>query len=192
MLKDYDIRSILINKINKQNLSHNFRIIQELSVCDGEARVDLAVANGRLIGYEIKSDADSLDRLENQIHCYNKTFDRIIIVVGEKFKNEISMHVPDHWGIYVINEKPNSLHSFSIVRPAKANPNIDKGSLLSLLWRDEIYTILKSKNISGLSKLNIRNLRSIAASNLSKSEIRNYTRDVLKFRTEWRTNGTHK
>lgn len=186
MLKDYDMRPILINKINKQNLMHNFRIIEELSVCDGGARVDLAVANGRLIGYEIKSDADSLDRLENQIDCYNKTFDRIIIVVGEKFKDGISAHIPDYWGIYVISKKNDSSPSFFVVRPAKANPNVDKGSLLSLLWKNEIYSILRSKNISGLSKLNLRNLRSIAESKLTKSEIRNYTRETLKLRTEWR------
>ena len=72
MLKDYDIRQALIKQIKKENQRHtdsSFRIIEELSVCDGDARVDIAVANGRLCGYGIKSDFDTFDRLPNQIYC---------------------------------------------------------------------------------------------------------------------------
>ena len=61
MLKDNDIRVTLIDELNRINAQHDYRIIEELAVCDGEARVDVAVANGRLCGYEIKSDADTLE-----------------------------------------------------------------------------------------------------------------------------------
>lgn len=54
MLKDNDIRVTLIDELNRINAQHDYRIIEELAVCDGEARVDVAVANGRLCGYEIK------------------------------------------------------------------------------------------------------------------------------------------
>ena len=89
MLKDNDIRVTLIDELNRINAQHDYRIIEELAVCDGEARVDVAVANGRLCGYEIKSDADTLERLALQQKCYDKTFDTVSIVVGEKFKDRI-------------------------------------------------------------------------------------------------------
>lgn len=86
MLKDNDIRVTLIDELNRINAQHDYRIIEELAVCDGEARVDVAVANGRLCGYEIKSDADTLERLALQQKCYDKTFDTVSIVVGENLK----------------------------------------------------------------------------------------------------------
>lgn len=42
MLKDNDIRVTLIDELNRINAQHDYRIIEELAVCDGEARVDVA------------------------------------------------------------------------------------------------------------------------------------------------------
>ena len=61
MLRDKDIRIALIEEINNLNIGNNYRIVEELSVCDGEARVDVALINGKLCGYEIKSDRDTLE-----------------------------------------------------------------------------------------------------------------------------------
>ena len=101
MLKDDDMRAVLINELNRANTC-DYRVIEELAVCDGDARVDVAVANDRLCGYEIKSDADTLKRLALQQKCYDKTFDAISIVVGEKFKDDIEEYIPDYWGVYVV------------------------------------------------------------------------------------------
>lgn len=182
MLKDRDIRQVLLNEIVRQNFSHDYRIIEELSVCDGDARVDIAVANGKLYGYEIKSDADTLERLSSQRQYYDQTFDRIVIAVGAKYKDTIKEHIPDYWGIYVIHPNKSSKLSISLQRKPKANPNIDITSLLSLLVKDELYTLLKSRNINGISGKNIRILRSIAIHSFTKTELRNYTREILKHR----------
>ena len=142
MLKDADMRIILLNELKKVNEQHDYRIIEEMAVCDGEARVDVAVANGRLCGYEIKSDADTLDRLAIQKKCYDKTFDKVSIVVGEKFKDKIEEHVPEYWGIYVVSESSRGC-KIRRMRPARLNRNIEVDSLLELLWRDEIVILLK-------------------------------------------------
>ncbi|UZH06419.1 sce7726 family protein [Heyndrickxia coagulans] len=98
MLTDFDIRAKLIEKLHKENMNKHYRVIEELAICDGLARADVVVANGVLHGFEIKSDHDSLDRLSNQIACYDKTFDKITIVVGKKFADKIHEYVPKHWG----------------------------------------------------------------------------------------------
>jgi hypothetical protein len=50
-------------------------IIDELGLCRGTVRVDIAVVNGVLKGYEIKGDQDTLRRLASQAATYNRIFD---------------------------------------------------------------------------------------------------------------------
>ena len=185
MLKDSDIRVTLIDELNRINAQHNYRIIEELAVCDGEARVDVAVANGKLCGYEIKSDADTLERLALQQKCYDKTFDMVSIVVGEKFKDKIEEFVPYYWGIYIVSEF-SGRSKIRKKRTPKVNRNIEAAALLELLWKEEISALLKEAGIKGISGKNRRVLRQIAIDNLSLKEIKDYTRETIKSRQNWR------
>jgi hypothetical protein len=47
-------------------------------------RADLAIWNGQLVGIEIKSKFDSLNRLAAQLDVYVRCFDRVILVVDSK------------------------------------------------------------------------------------------------------------
>lgn len=185
MLKDNDIRVTLIDELNRINAQHDYRIIEELAVCDGEARVDVAVANGRLCGYEIKSDADTLERLALQQKCYDKTFDTVSIVVGEKFKDRIEECIPNYWGIYVVYEYSGRC-KIKRKRAAKVNKNIEANSLLELLWKEEIIKLLRNAGIKGISGKNRRLLRQIVIDNFTLKEIRDYTRETIKSRQNWR------
>lgn len=185
MLRDYDIRMTLIKELNRINAQHDYRIIEELAVCDGEARVDIAVANGKLCGYEIKSDADTLERLALQQKCYDKTFDTVFIVVGEKFKDKIIDYIPNYWGIYIVSEYSDGC-KIRKKRDAKANKNIEAEALLELLWREEIVSLLRSAGIKGLSGKNRRVLRKVALENVSLRDIKNFTRESIKNRVNWR------
>ena len=185
LLKDNDIRVTLIDELNRINAQHDYRIIEELAVCDGEARVDVAVANGRLCGYEIKSDADTLERLALQQKCYDKTFDTVSIVVGEKFKDRIEECIPNYWGIYVVYEYAGRC-KIKRKRAAKVNKNIEANSLLELLWKEEIIKLLRNAGIKGISGKNRRLLRQIVIDNFTLKEIRDYTRETIKSRQNWR------
>ena len=185
-MRDIDIREPLMKKLIKQNMEHDFRIIPEMAVCDGFSRVDIAVANGKLCGYEIKSDADTLERLPQQQEFYNKTFDKMFIVVGPKYESVIESYIPEWWGIYVAYyDKKNNI-KIKTQKKAHINKNLCAESLLELLWRDEIVTLLKINGFNGLSSKNRRILRQIAIENLSLSQIKNYTRETLKRREDWR------
>lgn len=189
MLKDFEIRQALIRQIEKENQRHknsSYRIIEELSVCDGEARVDIAVANGRLCGYEIKSDADTFDRLPNQISCYNTTFDKMTIVVGKKYTDKVKDVVPEWWGIKIayINKFGNV--SITNIRSPKVNKELNAYRLTQLLWKEEMLNILKENNIKGISNKSRYRLREIASEQISLNEIKDYVRDTIKARTNWR------
>ena len=59
-------------------------ILEELGICRGTVRVDMAVVTGMLKGFEIKSDQDTLKRLPAQASAYNKVFDTLTIVAGTR------------------------------------------------------------------------------------------------------------
>lgn len=184
---DVDIRGPLLEKLRMQNDGHAYRIIPEMSVCDGEARIDIAVANGNLCGYEIKSDVDTLERLFSQSESYCKTFDKIYIVVGEKYKDIIADYIPGWWGIYVAHYNRYNKVTISERKRAKRNRGISAESLLELLWKEEIEALLKTHGIRSISGKNRRILRKIAVDSIPLSEIRDFTRETLKTRTDWRS-----
>ena len=185
-LKDNDIRIPLIQKLNLQNEGHDYRIIPEMAICDGLSRVDIAVANGKLCGYEIKSDADTLERLESQQKYYNKTFDKVYIVVGQKYENIIQNHIPDWWGVYIAYYDKKDNIQFKQKKRGRQNKMICADSLLELLWKNELVSLLRSYDYKGISGKNRRILRQIACENLSLEIIKEYTRETLKKREEWR------
>jgi hypothetical protein len=46
-------------------------MLDEFGLEHGEVRVDVAVINGELHGYEIKSERDTLERLPRQVKAYS-------------------------------------------------------------------------------------------------------------------------
>ena len=71
-------------------------------------------------------------------------------------------------------------------RAAKVNKNVEANSLLELLWKEEIITLLRNAGIKGISGKNRRQLRQIAIDNFTLKEIRDYTRETIKSRHNWR------
>lgn len=85
LTNDFMIRSTLQKKLTDEYCTDGDTIIvNELGICQGSARVDMAVVNGSLNGYEIKSDMDTLQRLPIQKEYYSQVFDNMVIVIGEK------------------------------------------------------------------------------------------------------------
>src|SRR3972149_9340893 len=81
---DLIIRSALKEDLRKRHAQDNkLRIIEELGVNHGTARIDIAVVNGIMHGYEIKSDQDTLQRLPEQMNIFNAVFNKVTLVVGK-------------------------------------------------------------------------------------------------------------
>src|SRR4051794_28800137 len=76
-------------------------VLNELGLRHGEFRADIAVINGSLTGYEIKSDRDSLVRLVDQVKAYDSVFDHASVVVGCRHARSVASLLPPHWGIFV-------------------------------------------------------------------------------------------
>lgn len=75
----------LLNELRRAGrVSDSTIITQELPLANTGVRADLAYLTKSFCGVEIKSDRDSLKRLERQLHIYRQYFDRTILVIGSK------------------------------------------------------------------------------------------------------------
>ena len=71
-MNDAQIRSSFHSKkLRRHHATPDTLVVDELGLKHGKCRADIAVINGHLIGYEIKSDDDSLHRLARQVEAYN-------------------------------------------------------------------------------------------------------------------------
>ena len=117
------------------------RIIEEKVI--GKARADcVLITESAFIGVEIKSDHDSYQRLSSQVKNYNDFFDYNILVVGTKHAHSAKDHVPPFWGIITVEEiegKPD----FYFWRREERNPFRDYAKKGSLLWKEELVSILE-------------------------------------------------
>ncbi len=113
----------------------------ELGLCLGQTRVDLAVINCRLHGYEIKSEADKLTRLPTQIELYNRVLDYSTVVCSIRHLSRILEQIPDEWGVITATGSPNKI-TLAFVRKPKLNRSPDPLAIAQLLWRAEAAQVL--------------------------------------------------
>lgn len=143
MIKDKDIREPLFDFLEERY--GKIRVIEEKTM--GRSRADVVmVMPEKLVGIEIKSDADTYARLGRQIKDYEKYFDANIIVVGSTHALHVREHVPDTWGIISVELMGNEL-DFYVVREMRENPNREMMKKLSILWRPELASIQKKNGL---------------------------------------------
>lgn len=187
-MRDRDVRSALRRKVLAEHMRDpGTLVIDELGVAHGSARVDIAVVNGKLHGYEIKSDADTLNRLPAQAVAYNAVFDLVTIVAGTKHLEHLEDSVPAWWGIKAARQGPRGAIHFDVVRPARKNPAIAPVDLAHLLWRDEAVAVLENAGLRGVRSKNRAALYELLATHLSLDELRAVVRTTLKSREGWRS-----
>lgn len=192
--RDIDIRISLHETIKSNFQNHpDTIVIDELQVCYGSARVDIAAINGSLYGYEIKSESDTLERLEQQMNYYNKVFDYLYLACSEKYIVEIEDMIPSWWGIYVASRDESGKVTLQEFRVAEKNELLDGFALAQLLRKDEIIQILSLNNISnGIKKLPKYKLWQFLADNFTVHEIHKNVKNCLKVRENWRGNSLYK
>lgn len=75
-LREQEVKIALINWLYINGHLNDATIINEMVVANWARRADLAVANGNLHAFEIKSDFDSLKRLEGQLSTFSSRFEQ--------------------------------------------------------------------------------------------------------------------
>ncbi|WP_068274801.1 sce7726 family protein [Aldersonia kunmingensis] len=141
-MRDVDIRAALVDSLRRD--FDGDKIVNEMGLCLGATRVDVAVINGSLHGYEIKSDRDTLARLPAQVELYSKVLDFSTIVCGSRYGAKIRDVVPNWWGI-VEAHNVDGLVAMKPRRRARRNRICDPMSVAQLLWREEAAAVLRSR-----------------------------------------------
>ena len=169
----------------KYGTDKNTKLVQEMGVWSGTVRIDIAVINGELSGFELKSDKDTLDRLPFQAELYSKVFDKINLVVGSKHVLKAQTLIPSWWGIIVAIQEKSGV-SLENARTSKENPAPDPYLLAQLLWKDEALNVLESFNLAkGWRGKKIKLIHQRLATEVPFIDLKFHVRETLKKRNGW-------
>jgi len=166
-MKDSDMRPLLADwaEVNIDNL---IAIREEMPV--GSTRIDMTMFSTDIYGFEIKSDGDTLSRLQNQCISYELICDYSTVVITEKHKFKIMDAIPDSWGILLVKDK-----KLLQIRAPLKNKDTDILTLLHQNWKSEILYRLGQKGIKGISTQDKNTIVEAAQKVLSKKEIKEFT-----------------
>jgi hypothetical protein len=186
-MRDSDIRQALhASELNAHRDEPDTLVLDELGICQGDYRIDIAVVNGSLHGIEIKSDRDTLNRLLAQAEAYSKVFDTMCIVAGRNHIDGVAAMVPQWWTLRAATDEGGAV-VFEDVREGQRNPSVDPLSVVQLLWREEAVALLEvnggARGFRGKSR---HIVWAELAARLSPDELRCTVRQQLKARQGWR------
>jgi len=162
-------------------------VVDELGLRHGKCRADIAVVNGFLSGYEIKSDDDSLFRLADQVKVYSAVFDCASVITCARHAKAVESCLPKWWGIVIGHPCRDRNVTFEVMRHGVLNRHVDPFSLAQLLWSDEAASILAKL---GEAPKTLRQRRAVLYERLielvSLAELRRLVTRHLKSRQNWR------
>lgn len=183
------LRKVLEKKLNEyRNKGFNAEIFEELGVQHGTARIDFAIVNGIMHGYEIKSDRDTLERLPEQIKEFSSVFDELTLVVGKRYLYEAIHMIPDWWGIIVAKTDIDGQVILQTIREPEKNKEQVGLSIARLLWREEALRILEERNkAEGLRYKRREFIYEKLADELDTETLKKQVSDLLVSREGWRS-----
>lgn len=187
-LRDSDLRAAAVHRLLAHaRQSADTLVLHELGLSHGASRVDIAVINGHIRGLEIKAEADTLERLPQQVAAYGQVVDRATLIASERHLPAAYDFLPDWWGVVSARRAANGTVVFRRLREERANRQTDALSLARLMWRDEVHAVLSDMGCD--AKL-LRAPRSALyvelAERLPKARLAALVRKTLKARTSWR------
>jgi hypothetical protein len=187
-MRESDIRSALRASLAAEHAAEpDTVIVDELGVCRGFARVDMAVVNGSLNGYEIKSERDKLVRLPRQRDSYGRCFDTMTLVASSNHIRAARSIIPKWWGILRPVASEGGV-GFVWVRRPKVNNGLCAESLVQLLWREEALTILTQVGLApGPRSRTRRELWTALQDSVPLDSLKDHVRAAIKARGDWRS-----
>lgn len=185
-MRDADVRAALLRELdNEFHDDPGTRIVQEMGIWAGAVRIDVAVINGEMHGYEIKSERDTLGRLPYQAEIYSRVFDKMVLVTGRRHIQKACALIPKWWGILGAVQGRNGVE-LTFERKGKENQNIDAKLVAELLWKDEAISVLERYSLArGYKTKRARLIYERLVKELPLTILQAEVRSVLKGRQKW-------
>ena len=169
MLGDMKIRAALLARLSR--MAHRpSALIEELRVHNGSAIADVVAIYKEAHCYEIKGDADKIERAISQAAYYDLAFRKITLVTTERHATKAIRTIPSHWGVMVAREV-SGVVVLRGVRSSKNNPFFDKKTALMTLWRIELSDVAERLNIKVAAKANRENISISIAEAMGREEL---------------------
>lgn len=187
-LRDRDVRQAVLSQVLREHRRDpNVRIVEELGLEHGTTRVDIAVINGFLHGYELKSESDNLLRLPHQVESYGRCLDRVTIVVSTHHVQPALEIIPNWWGVKVASTGSRGAVQVDTLRPLQSNPAPSLLHMARLLWREEVIALLQESGAQPVElKGNRASLYERLVEKMPATELRRAIRDTVRCRENWR------
>lgn len=131
------------------------------------------ISNGHSYAIEIKSEFDSIVRLDGQLKDYQTLFDYVIIFSAPNHIEHIYTNIPDYVGLYSINK-----YGIQKLRGEKINRHVQKSEMLISIPSATIKTDFSVKG-----KLSSDEIRSVILRK-SMKEVHSYFINYFKEKLE--------
>lgn len=165
------IKTLLIDFLIE---NYNIELIaSEVPYLFGYRRADLvAIINNNMVAFEIKSELDSLSKLEAQVNDYIEVFNKVYVVLAKKFQHcSVVSKLHKKVGILYIDANDEIIY----YRKAKEQKILKKEKLIYFFKKDELNKI---NNID--TKLSLRKTREIFLKINSTKKIVEYSKNILR------------
>ena len=176
-MTEQEIRSLLKAKLADSQHGKGAAFVSELFIDSFARRADLVMANGKLAAFEIKSERDSLDRLDGQLQTYLRLFERVTIVCAQRHLAGVQAKAQPAVGIWLLKDDG----SFKVVRKGVSLRQNTRASWLSFLSVAELRTLMVT---NGLPQTGTRDILELRAKEISISAIRSHVLAYFKTRRE--------
>ena len=135
---EYFYRNTLFNRLMKDDTATAL-----IQIPIGKAKADFILINGKAAVYEIKTELDSLSRLDTQIENYYKAFNRVCVVTSDCHYEALWDRLEDTpVGIYVLT--PNAtLSTTKRKEPVDCNDHLDHLTLFKVLHKTEYEHVIQ-------------------------------------------------
>lgn len=142
MLKDKEIREALLTHLMRRS-PRPVRVVEELSIDNGNAIADVVACYRELHCYEIKGQTDNVRRVLAQSEFYSRSFPKLTLVTTENHLSWALNNMPEHWGLIIAKAQCERV-TLRHVRKAKANSMFCKRKALMMLWKAELTELANS------------------------------------------------
>jgi hypothetical protein len=138
---EYVYKNALANKVllGRHSLKTS-ALLTEFRVNNSKA--DAVILNGTSSVYEIKTELDTLERLDGQVASYKKVFDKIYVVTHGSKLAKLQAAVPDDVGIILLSEE----YTLQVVRESESHKDMaDSAAVFDCLRQAEYCEIIKEE-----------------------------------------------
>lgn len=180
-MRDCDIRAVLKPRLEKRFSKSPSLIVDELGFAGHVARVDVAVVNCALHGYEIKSARDTLTRLDQQLRHYVEQFHYVTVVAADKHLEGVLVAAPTCVGVIRASQSGSKVVLRNVRRPRCLSQTAERIARL-FWWNESLMVLQKHGFASGATRLNGDTIRLRLLEHFTGPQLLQELREVLALR----------